>query len=113
MSAWLARAVCLRLLPWYYSGVRGCYSFISVSLLQSADVSPHLTGPNVTPSTSLSREGYMKGHLQVFLRGVTDRTLTVVLPAMKANITHLTITGEQWQHHGLIKCVRTCCRGDT
>ena len=77
----------------------GCYPCVSVSRLQSADVSLDLTGTGAPPvPTSLTKRSW-EG-LAVFLYRVTDKTLAGLLPVLQERLlTFLVIAGEQPQTH--------------
>ena len=71
----------------------GCYSRLSASRLQSADVSLVLTGPEA-PLWSQQPWVVQTADLLVLLHYVTDGHLAGLLPGLKDRLTGLAITRE-------------------
>ena len=85
----------------------GCQSCVSVSRLQSADMSLDLTGPGTPTPNSLERLS-VYADTSVYLYGMTDNILAGLLPALppaadRCEWAYLLIAGEERRrHHRLI-----------
>ena len=81
----------------------GCQSCVSVSRLQSADMSLDLTGPGTPTPNSLERITGLASP-RVYLYGMTDNILAGLLPALppaahRYDWTYLLIAGEEERRH--------------